>query len=78
MTAMGWDFLMLLAVMFLAFLAVSVIVRLIAALLSPERRRRCANCAYYDSRMRCCRVKWRKVNVTDKCGSFRRGKGGCV
>ena len=71
---MGWDFLMLLAVMFLTFLTVSGIVRLIAAPFSPERRRRCANCAFYDSRMRCCSVWWRKVNVTDRCGLFLRRK----
>lgn len=63
---------MLLAVMFLAFLVVSGLVRLIAAPFSPERRRRCANCAYYDARMYCCQVRWRKVNVKDRCGNFRR------
>ncbi len=73
---MGKDFLILLAAMFVSFLIVAAIVRLMAALLSPERRRRCANCAYHDPRMLCCQLRGRKVDATDRCGSFRRRKGG--
>lgn len=65
---------LIICVMFIAFLAVYGICALVALMLAEETKKRCQNCRWFDKPMTCCRRTWAKV-VPDKttCENFQRG-----
>lgn len=71
---MGWKFLILLAVMFAAFIILYCIAGIIAAMMAEENRHVCRNCECYDKAMGCCYRHWRKVEPGGSCKDYRRAK----
>lgn len=69
-------FLILLAVMFAAFIILYGITGLIAMMMAEENRHICRNCEHYDKAMSCCWQKWYKVEPTGSCRNYRKAKEG--
>jgi hypothetical protein len=66
--------LILIAVMFVAFIILYGVTGIFAAMMAEENRHVCRNCEYYDKAMSCCYQKWHKVEPTESCKAFRKAK----